>query len=67
MNSKLEEYHCPWGYYQVLADEPDYKVKRIVIYPGKRLSLQRHRHRAEHWHVISGEAVVNRNEDELPI
>jgi len=67
MKSRLEEDHRPWGYYQVLADEPDHKVKRIVVYPGKRFSLQRHRHRAEHWHVISGEAIVTRNEEELKI
>ncbi|MBN2514949.1 MAG: phosphomannose isomerase type II C-terminal cupin domain [Deltaproteobacteria bacterium] len=67
MKNSLEEDHRPWGYYQVLADEPDHKVKRIVIYSGKRLSLQRHRHRAEHWHVIKGEAIVTRNEEELPI
>ena len=56
-NAKLED-HRPWGYYQVLADEPSHKVKRIVVYPGKRLSLQRHRRRAEHWYVIEGEALV---------
>jgi mannose-6-phosphate isomerase len=67
MNNYIEEDYRPWGYYCVLADEPDHKVKRIVIYPGKRFSLQRHRHRAEHWHVISGKAVVTRNEEELTI
>jgi mannose-6-phosphate isomerase-like protein (cupin superfamily) len=48
----------PWGYYEVLCDEPDHKVKRIVVWPGKRLSLQRHRHRAEHWTVVQGEPIV---------
>lgn len=48
----------PWGYYEVFADDPDHKVKRIVVYPGKRLSLQRHRRRSEHWHVIYGEGIV---------
>lgn len=48
----------PWGYFEVLADMPDCKVKRIVVYPGCRLSLQRHRRRDEHWLVISGNAVV---------
>ncbi len=55
----------PWGYYVVLADEPDHKVKRIVVFPGKRLSLQRHRRRAEHWYVVGGEALVTRNDEEL--
>jgi mannose-6-phosphate isomerase len=59
------EDHRPWGYYRVLADEPDHKVKRIVVYPGQRLSLQRHRHRAEHWYFIGGEAVVTRNQEEI--
>jgi mannose-6-phosphate isomerase-like protein (cupin superfamily) len=48
----------PWGYYKVLSDLPDHKVKRIVIYPGKRLSLQRHRQRSEHWVIVSGQALV---------
>lgn len=56
-NNKMED-HRPWGYYQVLSDEPDHKVKRIVVYPGKRLSLQRHKRRVEHWFVVYGEAVV---------
>ena len=48
----------PWGFYVVLADEPDHKVKRIVVFPGKRLSLQSHSRRSEHWHAVYGEAVV---------
>jgi mannose-6-phosphate isomerase len=48
----------PWGYYEVLSDEADHKVKRIVVYPGQRLSLQRHQKRAEHWFVIRGSGVV---------
>lgn len=49
----------PWGYYEVISGEPDHKVKRIVVYPGKRLSLQRHRLRAEHWYIIYGNATVD--------
>jgi mannose-6-phosphate isomerase-like protein (cupin superfamily) len=48
----------PWGYYEVLSDLPDHKVKRIVVWPGKRLSLQRHRLRSEHWTIIAGSPVV---------
>lgn len=48
----------PWGYYVVLSDEPDHKVKRIVVYPKKRLSLQRHRYRAEHWVIVKGDGLV---------
>lgn len=49
----------PWGHYQVLLHEPGLKVKQIIVKPGQRLSLQRHRHRSEHWNVIHGEAVVS--------
>ena len=44
----------PWGGFQVLEEGPEYKVKRLVVEPGRRLSLQRHRFRAEHWVVIAG-------------
>ncbi|HCV86975.1 MAG TPA: mannose-6-phosphate isomerase [Deltaproteobacteria bacterium] len=54
----------PWGHYTVLANEKDHKVKRIVVQPGKRLSLQRHQHRAEHWYVVKGEARVTLDESE---
>ena len=65
MEKKLGEDHRPWGYYKVLADEPDHKVKCIVVYPGKRFSLQRHRHRDEHWYIVNGRAVVTRDAEEL--
>jgi len=48
----------PWGYYLVLYEEERLKVKRFLVRPGKRMSLQRHRHRAEHWHLVRGEALV---------
>ncbi|MBI5787725.1 MAG: glycosyltransferase [Candidatus Schekmanbacteria bacterium] len=54
---KREDYR-PWGHYEVLADEPGYKVKRITVLPGKRLSLQYHHRRTEHWVIASGEALV---------
>ncbi len=62
-----EEDHRPWGYYQVFVDEDDHKLKRIVIYPGKRLSLQRHRFRSEHWHFVRGEGVVTRDDEEIHV
>ena len=52
------EDHRPWGFYRVLEDTPGYKVKRIHIHPGLRLSLQRHQRRLEHWTVVKGEALV---------
>ncbi|MBM4274948.1 MAG: mannose-1-phosphate guanylyltransferase/mannose-6-phosphate isomerase [Deltaproteobacteria bacterium] len=48
----------PWGHYTVLNSGPGYQVKRIVVNPGKRLSLQLHRRRAEHWVVVQGTARV---------
>jgi mannose-1-phosphate guanylyltransferase len=50
--------HRPWGTYTILEDTPGYKIKRIVVQPGKRLSLQKHFHRSEHWIVVSGTATV---------
>jgi mannose-6-phosphate isomerase len=49
----------PWGNYTVLDDSaPNYKVKQIVVTPGKRLSYQTHKFRSEHWFIISGHATV---------
>lgn len=48
----------PWGWYQTLELEGRFQVKRIVVYPGGRLSLQKHFHRAEHWVVVRGAAQV---------
>lgn len=57
--------HRPWGSYTVLEDERGYKIKRIEVKPGKRLSLQRHFHRNEHWIVLSGTASVQVGEQTL--
>jgi len=54
----------PWGTYTVLEEGPGFKIKRIEVKPGAALSLQRHRHRSEHWVVVSGRAhVVNGERD----
>jgi mannose-1-phosphate guanylyltransferase len=50
--------HRPWGTYEVLLSNENYKIKRIIVEPGKRLSLQKHFHRNEHWIVVSGTATV---------
>lgn len=50
--------HRPWGTYTVLEEAEGYKVKRIVVYPNAKLSLQHHHHRSEHWIVVTGEAEV---------
>jgi len=62
--TQLED-HRPWGFYRILAEEAQYKIKKIVVYPGKRLSLQRHQKRAEHWHILNGQAVVTLDAREL--
>ena len=57
----------PWGRYDVLADEPRHKVKRLTVEPGHRLSYQRHAHRAEHWFVVGGEGVVTLDGETHPV
>jgi mannose-6-phosphate isomerase len=57
--SEREFSERPWGNFTVLDDgEPDHKVKRLVVHPGKRLSYQRHSKRAEHWFIVAGTAQV---------
>jgi len=50
--------HRPWGTYEVLLATDTYKLKRIIVQPNQRLSLQKHYHRNEHWIVVSGTATV---------
>lgn len=47
----------PWGSWQVIDEGHGYKVKRILVQPGQRLSYQTHEHRAEHWTVVTGAAT----------
>ena len=54
----------PWGTFTVLDEGPGYKIKRIEVKPGHRLSLQMHHHRSEHWIVVSGTAKVTCNDRE---
>ncbi len=55
--------HRPWGWYDSIDAGPRFQVKRIVVKPGASLSLQLHHHRAEHWIVVSGTALVTRGEE----
>lgn len=60
----LEEWKAPktqrpWGYYRVLHEVEGTKVKELTVEPGQSLSMQRHKRRAEHWHVTSGACIVN--------
>jgi len=60
----LEEWKSPrtyrqWGWYRVLDEQKGYKVKELVIEPGKSLSMQRHFKRSEHWYVLKGKCVLH--------
>lgn len=55
----------PWGSYTVIDEGDRFKVKRIEVLPEKRLSYQRHKHRAEHWFVVGGTAKVTLNDAEI--
>jgi mannose-1-phosphate guanylyltransferase/mannose-6-phosphate isomerase len=55
--------HRPWGSYQSVDNGDRHQVKRIIVKPGSRLSLQKHHHRAEHWIVVRGAARVTINDD----
>lgn len=58
-NTEREE-HRPWGCFEILSDDRgDHKVKRITVWSGKRLSLQYHARRSEHWVVITGDGLVS--------
>jgi len=53
----------PWGSYEGIDRGDRFQVKRIIVNPGAKLSIQRHHHRAEHWVVVSGTAEVMRGEE----
>ncbi|WP_448192679.1 mannose-1-phosphate guanylyltransferase/mannose-6-phosphate isomerase [Azospirillum sp. sgz301742] len=57
--------HRPWGSYRGVDRGSRFQVKRIVVKPGERLSLQMHHHRAEHWIVVEGTALVTRGEEQV--
>src|SRR6476620_8763062 len=57
----------PWGYYQDIDIAPRYRVKRIVVKPGSKLSLQKHFHRSEHWVVVQGTAEVTLGTDQRSV
>ncbi len=56
-----------WGTYAVLDENNNYKIKRIEVLPGQRLSLQKHHHRSEHWIVVSGTALVTCGENQQTV
>ena len=58
VKQEKREERRPWGYYKVLADTDTYKIKEIAVFPHKRLSLQRHHRRSEHWYILRGRAEI---------
>ena len=54
----IERTERPWGWFETVSEVPDNKIKRIGVLPGQQLSLQKHRHRSEHWVVVRGTAQV---------
>lgn len=68
-HSHLTETHLtvarPWGSYTILEEGPYYKIKRIVVKPGQKLSMQMHYHRSEHWVVIAGTAKITIGDQEI--
>ncbi len=59
--------HRPWGYYESIDMGERFQVKRIVVIPGGVLSLQKHRHRSEHWVVVRGTAEVTLGDQIRPV
>ncbi len=59
--------HRPWGSYTVLEESANFKIKRIVVNPGAKLSMQMHKHRSEHWVVVSGVATITNGEVEFTL
>jgi mannose-1-phosphate guanylyltransferase/mannose-6-phosphate isomerase len=57
--------HRPWGCYEDIDSGDRFRVKRITVNPGSKLSLQLHHHRAEHWIVVKGTALVTRGEESI--
>jgi mannose-1-phosphate guanylyltransferase len=65
----MEKFERPWGYYENIYgnDHNGFKVKKIVVYPSKRLSLQTHEQRSEHWVIVKGEGEVQRGNEKINV
>jgi mannose-6-phosphate isomerase-like protein (cupin superfamily) len=57
----------PWGYYTVLLTEETCQVKKLVVNPGKRISLQSHKFRAEHWFIVSGYGTAELDDKKIEV
>jgi mannose-6-phosphate isomerase len=67
MNNSPTYDERPWGNFTVLDEGATFKVKRIEVYPGKRLSYQMHSQRAEHWYLVQGRATVTLDGQEISV
>ena len=56
--SRQERTERPWGWFETLAEGEGYRVKRLWLHAGRRISLQRHHHRCEHWVVVTGQGTI---------
>ena len=65
MNQEGKTYERPWCTYRTVEQRGNYQIKHIVVFPHKRLSLQYHNHREEHWTVIKGEGIATVGEDDI--
>jgi len=66
-DNNFGEVHKPWGFYQNLYIHPNFKIKKIFVHPLRRLSLQKHQNRQEHWFVLYGNglAIIDNKEIDL--
>jgi mannose-1-phosphate guanylyltransferase/mannose-6-phosphate isomerase len=62
INNEYKDFR-PWGFYEVIQDTPTFKLKKITVYPGKKLSLQSHNKRFEHWTCLEGNGMAQINDD----
>ncbi len=63
--ARIERTLRPWGWFELVSEADQHKIKRIGVLPGQRISLQKHSWRAEHWVVVQGTAQVTLGEDTL--
>jgi mannose-6-phosphate isomerase len=63
----IDDSRRPWGFFEVLSDEKDHKVKRITVHPGERLSYQSHKKRSEHWFVVKGVGIVTIDKEDTEL
>jgi mannose-6-phosphate isomerase-like protein (cupin superfamily) len=57
----------PWGEFTVIHTDSNLQIKKLVVNPGKRISLQSHRFRSEHWFIVSGSGIVQLDEETIEV